>query len=504
MNEHELCPFDIAFADYIMQRFQLSDAVVKDQLIQLMSSSRLGHVCTNLDRPLPEVLLESGAFVEHSEQTYLQRNWKLETHLIDPLLKLINDNTGKVIHLPEALTHGLNFEQKQAVEQSLAAQLFILAGGPGTGKTFTARKIIEAHIARSDKPLRIALAAPTGKAISKLKQSLDGVKDTVPVTAATLHTLLGIKRSADFLKKPKCLPYDVILIDECSMIDMALWTVLLRALLPHTKLILLGDIHQLPSVEPGHVFEDLWNVIKDKRSTLGVELKQSMRTDSQALLDLANKVKLGQCDTSIKIDSMPSEDALIDLISPQFSTPFSNEIDQKVLSESQILCGLRQGPFGVDRLNSKIFNHITLACKPQDRLAIPILLTRNAPDLDLCNGQMGVWVHHVHPETQKHLPHPQDYVLFSDRDSLPFSMLPPHELAYAISVHKSQGSEYNRVHFIMPPGSEHFGRKMLYTAITRARNELAIYGTPDTYNQCIAKSGQRTSGLAIRLIKLLQ
>ncbi|MCP5492280.1 MAG: exodeoxyribonuclease V subunit alpha [Chlamydiales bacterium] len=504
MSETELCPFDIFFAECIMQRFQLSDESIKDRLIQLMNGARMGDVCTTLDQSLPDKLLESGAFVEHEKQTYFQRNWILETHLIDPLLKLFDGAVEEGLQVPSDLLHSLNTEQQQAVKQSLTSKLFILSGGPGTGKTFTARRIIEAHIATSDKPLRIALAAPTGKAVSKLKQSLEGVKDALPITASTLHTLLGIKRSSDFLKKPKCLSFDVILIDECSMIDMALWTVLLRSLLPHTKLILLGDVHQLPSVEPGHVFEDLWKVVQNKRKTCGVELKQSMRTESMALLTLANKVKLGESDSSVIFAQLPSEDTLIQAISPQFTEVLKHEIDQKVLVENQILCGLRQGPFGVDRLNAKIFNHITLACKPGDRLAIPILLTRNAPDLDLCNGQMGIWVHQVHPETQKHLPHPKDYVLFDERDPLPFSLLPPHELAYAISVHKSQGSEYDRVHFLMPPGSERFGRKMLYTAITRARQQLIIYGSTETYHQSIAFSGHRTSGLANRLLKLLK
>ena len=158
----------------------------------------------------------------------------------------------------------------------------------------------------------------------------------------------------------------------------------------------------------------------------------------------------------------------------------------------------------MERLNAQIYSLIVQQCKVGQRLAIPVLLMRNAPDLDLCNGQLGVWIHHVHNETENHVPHAEDYVLFKNHKSLPFSLMPLFEMAYVISVHKSQGSEYDQVHLILPPGSERFGRKMLYTAVTRAREALQIYSDEQTLKDCICTNPKRTSGLAKRLSKLIQ
>ncbi|MCP5509452.1 MAG: AAA family ATPase [Chlamydiales bacterium] len=483
----EITDVDWAFADMVARHYVLKDDWIRAFLAEMMASTRSGNVCIEVSddqlRRIPECLIAKGANADrllkhHGSKLYFHRYWHLESKLIEPILK-------RIIATPEIKPQpidGLNAKQHIAVSQAMACQFFILSGGPGTGKTHTIARIVEQFSGQS-----IALAAPTGKAVSKLRESIVNPG----IFFGTLHALLDIKQAKDVLKIPAKLPYNIVIVDECSMIDIGMWGALLEACSEDTRLILVGDANQLPSVEGGSVFEQLCHFFQTTQSVGLVQLTECMRTDQKELQQIAVQVLQGRSQ-DIPLVDLPSAPDLIQHLSPLFTQKLPDGIDNTTLlaegKKFQLLCALRKGPNGCDALNQMLHSLISKELKKDDRLAVPIIITRNAFDLGLSNGDTGVWIH-----GQK-----EDVVIFEDR-VMPRAMVPSFDLAYVLSVHKSQGSEYENIYLLLPPGSEYFGRKVLYTAITRARSKLTIAGSCDTVQMCIENATTRLSGLSDRL-----
>ncbi len=225
-----------------------SSSEIKTVLMHLMASARLGHLCVPIgDTLLPDELVEKNPgdlplkpLVLHRNQLYLQRNWVLESLIVRHFLRLTGVPSLEKMQIN--FSSELSSEQREAVRHALLRPLTIISGGPGTGKTFTAAKIIEAL-----KPAVVKIAAPTGKAADKLLQTL--VKQAgVHVEASTLHRLLGLRPGHPRHFEPKMIRADLIIVDEASMIDAALFAHLLAAVPSGTKLVLLGDPDQLPPI----------------------------------------------------------------------------------------------------------------------------------------------------------------------------------------------------------------------------------------------------------------
>lgn len=496
-NRSEIQPVDVAFAEMINRRFGQSNAEVSMCLAWMMSQIRQGHTCVNIaDLPYPDALPKAWIsnkeanklLIREDNRLYFHRYWHMETRLIKPLYARLNQLPDESIECPAEFLEGLNKEQAMAVQGSLKYSFFILAGGPGTGKTYTAARIVAAHGAK-----RIALVAPTGKAVARLKQHICSAIDPDRVEAKTLHALLGIKKPRDLISLPHVLSYDLIVIDESSMMDLSMWGLLLNSCLGTTKIIVIGDPNQLPPIEVGNVFEELCSLKPQNM----VELKQCMRTDRLELLNLAQMVCEGKISESFSFEEqMPGIDDLTDRIPKEFNgaRPCKATDYFSALKKFQILSGLRQGPYGVDKLNQAIWDSIKNRTK-SGCVALPIIVTRNAFDLGLSNGDIGVWIRDLDR------PNRGD-VFFQIGDavrSISCALIPSFEMAYVISVHKSQGSEYDDVLLLLPPGCEKFGRKMLYTAITRARRSLTIVSSSDTLRACIDINPIRKSGLLGRL-----
>lgn len=414
-------------------------------------------------------------------------------------------------------------QQAQAIHAACSQGITLLCGGPGTGKTYTAGQLIRvvwsALSEQQRKRYEIALAAPTGKAAANLEGSLTRAIGALPgfptLRTQTLHALLGMRNTPLLPELPaRSLSADLLLVDESSMIDLHMMRLLLLALKPGARLVLLGDPYQLPPVSGGTLFADLVNAFPDQVTTL----QQCLRTDLQTIVDLAAAVKsgenaqvrelltLGEAVHYVPLDAALStrqlQNAVIAEAQPRFLAAMAEQDPQRMLEAFQkfrLLSPVRHGALGVETLNRLLAESLHRHRHSGKPRMMPILMTSNDSSLELSNGEVGLLVQH-----NELLPgiHQGDYALFPARNQqtelrrIPALLLGPHEAAYCLSVHKSQGSEFDEVLLLMPEGAERFGRELLYTAITRAKKRIAIWCSGSVLDKTLAHSAKRLSTLS--------
>ncbi len=457
LEQNILTELDLFFADLYAKT--LSERAF---FAALMALSREGHLCLDLDYlPLPELLLapvREGAKTASSPHVrrlgtlfYLERNFDDETRILNQL-KLLSFKVKPLDYAPPA---GLTEEQQNALTLALSNTLSVIEGGPGTGKTF-----LTSHLVKAMGPsAQVILAAPTGKAAARLKAF------NPQAICGTLHSILGIKSQRQLARGNSYVRADLIIIDESSMIDAKLLAFFLGSLEVGQRVVFLGDGNQLPPVESGSLFGDLVDLLPT------AHLRQCLRSDRAEVLQLAQDILAGK-----KI--VPQEK-----LSKEYILQKALENDA---GQFCILSPIREGPFGVNSLNQEIFQ---LFYRKMDQLlAVPILITRTDYEAGLYNGEVGI----LWRSREKPL-----YAMFGER-KIPASALPPYELGYVLSVHKSQGSEFDDVLVLVPPGSETFGREVLYTAVTRARHSVILCGDQETIEKTVSRSSHRRSGLKVR------
>lgn len=473
---------------------------------------------------------------------YLQRYWELESHFInnarsllaihtsDETLPVLNVDMEKVHFVVDQLQNEnkLLQEQATAIVQGCEKPFTIITGGPGTGKTYTAgillRTFWECLPKKQRQSCRIKLAAPTGKAAanleSSIKKAFKGIEECPTITAQTLHLLLDVRKNSR-LKIQPMLDADILLIDESSMIDVNLMGKLFAALKPGSRIILLGDHHQLPPVEAGSLFTDLVNHLQSSSfddKSLVVELKTCMRAELKSIVEAAACVNKGHAEELFKIltdstceirytlleeDSTPQkiQKKLLNYAFSHF--PQLKKIPENFIealqnfSRYRILTPLRNGPLGTEQLNSLFLAEASSLARDAEYLVAPIMIARNHYRLELFNGEVGLLVKH-------HISSDKDFALFPSKGfgevrKIPALMLPAFEYAYCISIHKSQGSEFDHVHILLTDGCEKFGREALYTGITRARQALDIWSLPNILQKMMERPVFRHSGVGDRL-----
>jgi len=518
---------------------------------------------------------------------YLWRNWQHEAKLAEAILRrcaqrtlpltadiLVDDLGALFAGMPPGPTDG----QRAAVAAVPGTRFFVLTGGPGTGKTTTVVRMLLMllhHAQACGLPAwpSIALAAPTGKAAQRLAQAIakgkaelqaslpgTGFRDLVPhiphADARTLHRLLGYQPMDDSFGRGQHNPLaeDIVVVDEASMVDLAMMRQLLQALRPGAILILLGDPGQLASVDAGSVLADIVAgaprnrlppaltgllapllqqapaIAADDAPLAGqvLTLTHSWRAGSglqrgvEALRDAPDPAWLDalldkRSDGDLHLRHCPNAHALracvdgwierhADLLQSLLA-PATESIGAAAalqqLHQLQILCALRDGPFGAQGLNELMLRRLTTRFGIDIGRAWyhgrPVIITRNDYARDLFNGDVGIAL-----EGAEGL---RVWFELSDRDgnaglrSYSPRALPAHDSAWAITIHRSQGSEYRDVAVLLPPDADNriLTRELVYTAISRAKQHAEIWTTDDALRAALARPIRRQGGLRGRL-----
>lgn len=458
---------------------------------------------------------------------------------------------------PHARHENLDWQMVAAVT-ALTKRFCVISGGPGTGKTSTVSRILALLLeAAAPAGLRIALTAPTGKAAARLQETIrrtkptldcpEDIKGLIPEEASTIHRLLGaIPGSPYFRHNAKNrLDLDVVVVDEASMTDLALMSKLIQALPQKARVVLLGDKDQLASVEAGAVLGDICDtgnthgfsrrfsnhlkVFTGRGLPLGpegeeepvisdciVELKESYRFGVASGIGLVSRaINEGDADQALRVlrDSkygdvtwrgLPRPGALPRVIKDSVIMGYGHYLTESnpdkifgLFDRFRILCALRKGPYGVYAINSLVEQILKEGglIEPGKRWypGRPVLITKNDYNLRLFNGDVGI----VMPDPQAD----DDLrVFFPTKDGTPRKLhpvrLPEHETVFAMTVHKSQGSEFDNVLLLLPDReSPVLTRELLYTGITRARGSVEIMGVEGVLRTGISRRIQRTSGL---------
>ncbi|MDX8409432.1 MAG: exodeoxyribonuclease V subunit alpha [Mariprofundales bacterium] len=499
---------------------------------------------------------------------YLYRHWRDEQDIaqaIQTRLHGVADNDFQ--RLRESLdsmfpsSHSKIDWQKLSVALAATHRFVVISGGPGTGKTTSLINLLALILAKGD--LQISLAAPTGKAAARMMASIrqakgelkipEDVRDRIPTEASTIHRLLGYSSRGWRHDADNPLLLDCLVVDEASMVSLSLMARLVRALPPACRLILLGDRDQLASVEAGSVLGDItghgYPITYDSTTVQNLAplmgdtvaqlpssdhnpkicnaialLRTSYRFDAKSGIgQLARLVNDGDGEGALALLSSQSMADLhwqregMDLLLDQVVDGYANYLQQpdvasalEAFARMRVLCAGREGPCGVEGINRAVANRLQRNGLLEAGTLVhgmPVMITANHYELGLFNGDVGLVWRDGNASGRLHA-----WFYQSDQSlyHVPVQMLPGYQQAWAMTVHKSQGSEFDRVVLVLPQviGARTGERteertvqtrELLYTAITRARHHFDLYADQETFCQAVGRQVRRSSGLATAL-----
>ncbi|ADH85419.1 exodeoxyribonuclease V subunit alpha [Desulfurivibrio alkaliphilus] len=528
-------------------------------LVDSLEPGACSHLQGATEHGPPQVAV--APLVLSDNRLYLRRYWQYEMALADeiraravrvPAPPAPEVAAARLAELATAAGVELDQDQQAAVLGALNHYLTVISGGPGTGKTTIIFFILTllTQMAREEgqgSDLRVLLLAPTGKATARLAETLR--ERAAEFSAMTIHRALGYQSCSPTIfrhNRSNPLAADLVVVDEASMVDLALMSKLFAAVSPRARLVLLGDKDQLASVEAGSILGDICLAAPQLDSAV-IELSREFRFDPRRGIGaLVRGIKAGEPATvlavPVRVDGAQNDDpkgppAEVTL-SDQPGAPAENPTLRELvlagfrpclqasspaealarMNDFRLLCAHRRGPYGVEQLNSFCRQLLRAegvlgeaagrgamgkeARGPADGLAPegdyyrgqPVLVVANSYESRLFNGDLGIiW------------PSPDDagqlMAFFPSAQGAP-RMLPPgrlprHETAFAMTIHKSQGSEFNQVAVVLPPeDSPLLSRELLYTAVSRARSRVHLFGPEQVLSRAVDRRVTRASGLA--------
>ena len=463
------------------------------------------------------------------DRLYLRRLWLTEQRLAGRLRCIARDDAALRSEAALQRLFPDAGEARRAATLAVTRRLAIVTGGPGTGKTTLAVHLIALLLESGMAGVRrIALAAPTGKAAARLQESvsaqLAALAATTPALRAFVPNAVTIHRLLNQRQPPRV---DAVIIDECSMVDLALMGRLTDALPDHARLILLGDAAQLASVRPGYVFSDLCAAGDTATGPLAgcvTTLTHSHRfSASGGIGRLAAAIVGGEADAALaaltdaadvetELRPLPSAaafEALARDYARDWCAPLLRDLmaagaaPTKAFPARRVLCAHRAGPFGANRFNRLVERRLRqLVALPVDEFYVgrPIIITRNDRQTNLANGDTGVVI--ASPDGGRQVWFPDLPGAADDgRFLIAPSRLPDHESFFALTVHRAQGSEYDEVACVPGPATARVNtRELLYTAVTRARRKVTVFADAASVRACIGRATKRTSGLLRALV----
>lgn len=472
----------------ILEPFALSSAVIE-------AFNKLPHSCC---QPVAD-RLNLKPVVKYENHYYLQKLFVLEQKILLDTVRLLRSEVFPAFAKEECSSKissfhdALNSKQQEAILLSLQKPITALTGGPGTGKSYTIYYLLKTFInlclEQEIKP-RILITAPTGKAVSLLKLKIMEELDLKEVFfhAGTMHSALQIKNREGLRKDHPSLPYHLIVVDESSMIDLNVWQAFISSVPDGCRVVFVGDHNQLPPVESAMLFEQLLRILPT------TQLEKSMRTDKKDLLNLAEAIIDGEEE---KIFSILEGDQISFIEYAEEEDVFNIPCIRQLLEEKKqnwcILSPVLQGNWGVEELNKNIYDFYADQNCQKDVFEVPIIITKTSYAQELYNGDQGTL--YLHKKDKE-----KNYAHFINDKIVPMGLLPPYSFAYALSIHKSQGSEYDRVVTLLPEGAQYFGREALYTAITRARKHITIIAKKGVLLKTLQGEAKRNTVIAERIL----
>ncbi|MGO1971538.1 MAG: exodeoxyribonuclease V subunit alpha [Propionibacteriaceae bacterium] len=488
---------------------------------------------------------------EEQVRRELQRRWAAEPPTVDD--DRLRDGLTRLF-TGDGLAPGETDRQQLAAAVSALSWVTVVAGGPGTGKTTTVARLLSLLRDQPGRVPRIALAAPTGKAAARLEEAVRDAARWLPpadrdrlgdLTASTVHRLLGWlpgHRGRFRHHGDNHLPYDVIVVDEMSMVSLSLMARLLEAVRPDARLVLVGDPDQLSSVEAGAVLADVTGAVQpidaaksarvesltgaevptDRVSVAGgvVHLTHTWRY-GERIGALARAIRDGDADTALTelragsdevtfvetdlavarpdgMDRLAAEVTSAGLAIDAAATAGDVTSAVAALDQHRLLCAHRLGPYGVSRWAHEATGWLTDAIEGYGQegewfAGRPVLITVNDRELELYNGDTGVVVRT-----------PTGLRAAFARGGSPSLYAPVRldtvQTVHAMTVHRAQGSQFECVSFIVPPvDSPLLTRELLYTAVTRASRRVQVFGSAEAIARAVTRPANRASGLRARL-----
>lgn len=518
----------------LLQSVQEGHVYLEEKVLSAKAAQLLEVEITDIEKYLMDLAMEKKVVLKQDEEqvrVYPAKYYYMEMNTAR-MLKELNiryeeDDSlirKRIEKLEKQNESTLDERQREAVAEAVKNGIFILTGGPGTGKTTTINAMIRYFLSEG---MDIRLAAPTGRAAKRMTE-------TTGYEAQTIHRLLEVSGNPEETGKggfgrnqENPLETDVVIIDEMSMVDLPLMHALLSAVIPGTRLILVGDINQLPSVGPGKVLKDLIDSEVFPVMMLTRIFRQAQESD---IVVNAHRINAG---LEVRLDNKSRDffflkrqdaDVIISVILTLIQKKLPRYVDAK-MTDIQVLAPMKKGLLGVERLNRILQQYLnTPSPKKQEkeygekifRVGDKVMQTKNNYQLEweiatkyglvvdkgigVFNGDIGiVTAIHTYDETVE--------VEFDEKRKVkyPFKLLDELELAYAVTIHKSQGSEYPAVIIPLLSGPKQlYCRNLLYTAVTRAKKCVTLVGSDTVFQEMIrnVEEQKRNTSLSERIREL--